>query len=121
MSEKKIEIKTRLVAFTVSVLRLAKRYETDRTLAPIFNQIIRSAGSIGANVSEASGSVSKNGFAHYFHIALQSANETRYWLEVLIETKAIELEKLKDLQIEVDEFIKILRASLRTMRGHDRQ
>lgn len=119
--KEKTDIKTRLVEFTVSILHLAKRYENDRTLAPIFNQIIRSAGSIGANVSEASGSVSKNGFAHYFHIALQSANETRYWLDVLQKVQVLDAAQLTTLQTEVDEFVRILRASLRTMRGRGKQ
>ncbi len=117
MVEEKNDIKKRLVAFTVAVLQLAKENEHNRTLAPVFNQIIRSAGSIGANISEASGAVSKVGFARYFHIALQSANETRYWLEVLETVKSVDVSLLSVLQNELSEFIRILRASLRTMKG----
>ncbi len=76
-------IRERLINHTVGVLKLSRKYSSDKTLAPVFNQVIRSAGSIGANVAEAHGSVTKDGFARYFHIALQSAHETNYWLDVL--------------------------------------
>lgn len=110
-------MRKRLVAFTVSVIKLAGQYEHNRTLAPVFNQIIRSAGSIGANISEASGSITKKGFVHYFHIALQSANETRYWLDVLRGTQQLlTAEGLDEMQEETSEFIRIITASLRTMK-----
>ena len=115
--EKANAIRERLINHTVAVLKLANKHSTDRALAPVFNQVIRSAGSIGANVAEAHGSVTKDGFARYFHIALQSAHETNYWLDVL---RAYGLKSddatLNDLAKENQEFARIIRASLKTMR-----
>ncbi len=110
------DLHKRLVKFTVAIIRLAHKHEKDRVLSPIFNQIIRSAGSIGANISEASGASSRLGYARYFHIALQSGNETAYWLDVLEETGINESEILNELSGELTEFIKILTASLKTMK-----
>jgi four helix bundle protein len=114
-TDQSVATEKRLVTFTVSVLRLAKEHENNRTLAPVLNQLIRSSGSIGANVSEANGALTKLGFARYFRIALQSANETKYWLQVLEEFGSIDADVLQTLSNELTEFIRILRASLRTM------
>lgn len=105
----------RLVRFTVSVLQLARKNENDKLLAPIFNQVIRSASSVGANITEANGSMSKAGFSHYFRIALQSANETRYWFNVLSEVGIKEKSELTTIENELIELIKIVTASLKTM------
>lgn len=111
-------IRERLVNHTVGVLKLANKHSSDKALAPVFNQVIRSAGSIGANVAEAHGSVTKEGFARYFHIALQSAHETNYWIDVLraygLQNEAAALESLSR---ENQEFARIIRASLTTMRS----
>ncbi len=115
IKETRNDLHNRLVLFTVAIVKIARDHERDRALAPIFNQIIRSAGSIGANITEANGSVSKAGYARYFHIALQSANETQYWLDVLKECEILELSVVEQLREELIQFIKILRASLRTM------
>jgi four helix bundle protein len=118
MTETKTNIlRERLVTFTVSVVHLARDHERDRILAPLFNQVIRSAGSVGANITEANGSGSKAGFARYFHIALQSANETQYWLDVLAQCEVCEASRIKELQEELIQFIKILKASIRTMKS----
>ncbi|OGG74114.1 hypothetical protein A3A40_01810 [Candidatus Kaiserbacteria bacterium RIFCSPLOWO2_01_FULL_54_20] len=111
-------IRERLIKLTVDVLKLAHKYNKDRELAPIFNQVIRSAGSIGANVAEAHGSVTKDGFARYFHITLQSAHETHYWLDVLRSYGIAGNEGvLESLKKESQEFAKIIRASLKTMKA----
>ena len=45
----------------------------------IFDQLLRSATSIGANVVEGGSGSTKRDFINFFHIALKSANETKYW------------------------------------------
>lgn len=111
-------IRERLIKHTVAVLKLANKNSANKSLAPIFNRVIRSAASIGANVAEAHGSVTKEGFARYFHIALQSAHETNYWFDVL---RAYGLKGdetvLESLSKENQEFARIIRASLKTMRS----
>lgn len=47
------------------------------------DQVIRSAASIGANIVEARGSGSRLEYTRFFRIALKSANETCYWLELI--------------------------------------
>lgn len=75
----------RLVRFSISVMRLTDSLSDVRTLRSSLDQLIRSASSIGANVTEAQAGSSKKDFSNYMSIALKSANETQYWL-LLIKT-----------------------------------
>ncbi len=59
-------------------------------------QCIRSGTSIGANYHEADGAESRKDFEHKIGICKKEAQETEYWLRLLIETEVhrTELEKL---------------------------
>lgn len=56
----------------------------------IYNQLVRSATSVGANVAEAKFSQSPADYKSKMHIALKEANESRYWIRHLMTAKSIE-------------------------------
>jgi four helix bundle protein len=114
--EWKREYFSRLVAFSVAILRFSDILRTNRTQAPVADQLIRSATSIGANVHEAQGAGSKKDFAHFLQIALKSGRETIYWLSVLEAYKGQSSTKIKFLQTKCEEIVSILYASLRKIR-----
>lgn len=62
-------------------------------------QLLRSGTSIGANVKEGINGFSKADFRYKMSIALKEANETEYWLELLIKSKII-AENESDLVLE---------------------
>jgi four helix bundle protein len=49
----------------------------------IVKQVVRSAGSVGANYIEANESLSKKDFAMRIKICRKEARETRYWLQLI--------------------------------------
>ena len=55
-------------------------------------QLLRSATSIGANVKEAQSGQSRADFLSKMYIAFKEAQETEYWLELLQESKLVDLE-----------------------------
>ena len=112
----KAEFTKRLVHFTVNTLKLCRSLREDRTLWEVANQVARSSASIGANVSEAKGSGSEKGYKNYFEIALKSANETKYWFTVIAEFGVGNDESFKNLENELNEIMKILTASILTMK-----
>ena len=63
-----------IISFT-EILKQAKKFN-------LANQLFRSGTSIGANVREAQGCESKNGFIHKMKIAYKEAEESKYWLEL---------------------------------------
>ncbi len=94
-------------------LKFAKRVdvfvnELPKTVVNIEHgkQLVRSAGSIGANYIEAEESLSKKDFLLRIKISRKESKETRYWLE-LCEPKDGLQDERKDLIKEVTELMKI--------------
>lgn len=114
---RKEEFQERLIKFTLAILKFSDKYASNRTLSPIFRQLVRSGSSIGANVVEAQGSASKKEFRNFFHIALKSAKETRYWLIVLSRYSDSIGADADGLLKEVREHISILSSSILTMKS----
>ncbi len=108
--------KMRIIDFSVSVMKMCKTLRKDPTLWSLCDQIIRSATSIGANINEAQGSATRKDFANYFQIALKSARETRYWIQV-IERYDYKVKELSYLREENESLINILQASIKTLRS----
>ena len=106
----------RIIDFSVSVMKVCKTLRRDPVLWSLCDQIIRSATSIGANINEAQGSATRKDFANYFQIALKSARETRYWIQV-IERYDYKIKELSYLREENESLINILQASIKTLRS----
>lgn len=51
-------------------------------------QVVRSSGSVGANVEEAQGGQSRADFISKMNLALKEARETGYWLRLLRDSKS---------------------------------
>lgn len=67
--------------FSLELIKYCELLETNRRYV-IFNQLLKSGTSIGANVWEAQNSESKFDFIHKFKIAAKESDETKYWLLV---------------------------------------
>jgi len=109
-----IDLKDRAFNFSVNIIKLIDSLKCkDFTFQSILNQLIRSATSIGANVNEAQGGISKKDFTVFFRHAFKSAIETEYWLALIKEAKNIDTNILiNDCQI----LIRILAKSLKTLK-----
>lgn len=113
----KDDFNQRLIRFSLDCIQLTAQVRKDRNLWPLADQLIRAATSIGANVIEARGSPTTKDYAHFFTIALKSANETRYWLLLIRET-ALDLQVVSHrLLSEVDEISRVIGASVLTMKN----
>ena len=76
------------VAFAVEILNLVKYLKSQHETI-ICNQIGRAGTSIGANIHEAQYAHGKADFVSKLQIALKEANETSYWLLLLVKTNII--------------------------------
>lgn len=89
----------------------------NRTLWPLCDQLIRCAGSVGANVVEAQSASSKKDYIKFFEIALKSSNETKYWL-LLAKTYDSKYAQGADCLLkEAEEINNILAANILTLKG----
>lgn len=71
-------------------------------------QLLRSGTSIGANIKEGIKGYSKTDFIYKMNIALKEANETEYWLELLIESEILKDDEAPLLLQDCKEICRIL-------------
>ena len=81
----------------------------------IQNQLAKSGTSVGANVEEADGTITKKDFVNKMVIARKEAKETKYWLR-LIAGRYLEEEHVNDGIRECEEITKILSAIINKSR-----
>lgn len=110
--EDRLDLRKRCTQFALRVIRLAEVLPKKRAAWIISDQVLRSSMSIGANLSEAKGSGTRLEFKRFNEIALKSAQETRYWLELIQAAKMIPSEELEMLQDEVNQIIRMLAAGI---------
>ena len=108
-----LETKSKQIA--LKIIQLTKQIQkNDYILA---NQILRSGTSIGANISESGYAQSKADFVHKFHIAQKETNETKYWLELLFESKIVDAGEYNNLYNQIIDILKILTKSILTSKN----
>ena len=76
-------------AFAIRIVNLSRHLKKKKVEVILINQLLRSGTSIGANVFEATVSISKKEFTSKISISLKEARETTFWLKVLFDTKTI--------------------------------
>ena len=84
------QIVTDSKAFAIRIIKLYKYLIEKKQEFVMSKQVLRSGTSIGANISESVFAQSRQDFISKMSIALKEANETRYWLDLLVETDYIE-------------------------------
>jgi four helix bundle protein len=71
-------------------------------------QALRSGTSVGAQYREGQRAKSDADFINKLESVLQEADETAYWLELLVRAEIVPAAKLESLRKEIDEIIAIL-------------
>ena len=102
--------------FAVRIIRFVSYLRDEKREFVMSKQILRSATSVGANVRESWNAQSRSDFQHKLSIALKEADETAYWLELLVESEIIDRKQFDSLYSDLDEIIAMLTASVKTMK-----
>jgi len=87
----------------------------------IAGQMVRSGTSTGANYRAACRARSRAEFVAKIGVAEEEADETQYWLELLLETKLAKSETVRRLIAEATELVAILSASRKTAREAEKE
>lgn len=96
---------------------ITKFFREQKIKDPIFVQLLRSGTSIGANVEEAIGAISRKDFILKLTISYKEARETLYWLQLLEATDASIVATTKPLIDKCIELIKLLASLLKTTKS----
>lgn len=94
--------------FAVKIIRLYQKLCSEKKEYVLSKQLLRSGTSIGANIAEAYGGISKADFSAKLSISYKECLETKYWLNLLKDTKYIPNEIFDIAYEKADEIAKIL-------------
>lgn len=83
MTNRIYDLEERTLKFSKRVIIFCQSVPKNSINRPLITQVIRSAGSIGANYREANDALGKKDFLHRLRIARKEAKETIYWLELI--------------------------------------
>lgn len=116
-SKFKISLKERAYNYAVKIVHFIDSLPREMSCQIMGKQLLRSATSVGANIIEAQAGSSRRDFANFMNHALKSANESIFWLGLLVEAKRIKNELADYLWKETHELSRILGASMLTLKG----
>lgn len=110
-------MKLRTKDFAKTVLNLCRQPQPTPEGRLIASQIFRSGTSVGANYRAACRGRSKAEFVAKLGIALEEADESLYWLEILSETGTLKSDLIAPLMREANELVAIFVASINTAKA----
>lgn len=106
--------------FARRIIRLFVSLSKTDTVAQVLGkQVLRSGTSVGANYRKANRARSKAEFIAKMGDCLKEADETLYWLELLMDEKIVPEKKLSALVAEASELVAIFITILKKARGHE--
>jgi four helix bundle protein len=102
--------------FAIKIINVYKNLIDQKRELVLSKQLLRSGTSIGANIREGIEGQSKKDFIAKLSISLKEANESEYWIELLVGTGYLEKAIAEKLLADVSEIIKLLNVILKTAR-----
>lgn len=103
--------------FAVRIVNLYKFLVNEQKEFVLSKQILRSGTSIGANIREGEQAQSRADFINKMNIALKEANETEYWLELLMKTDYISQKQYESINDDSIELNKLLITIIKTKKN----
>jgi four helix bundle protein len=117
MNEREFKERTKRVG--LRVVRLVESLPPNRTADVLGRQLLRSGTSVGANYRAACRGRSRKDVIAKLGIVEEEADETVYWLEMLVDAGIVPEPRLGDLIAEVNEIVAMTVASIRTLRNQN--
>jgi len=120
MKSEEKDLLPRTKMFARRIIRLYCALSKTDTVAQVLGkQVLRSGTSVGANYREANRARSKAEFVSKMGDCLKEADETLYWLELLLEENVVSEKRLQPLASEANELVAILITIIKKARGHE--
>ena len=116
MMEKSI-LREKSFVFATMIIEVCRHLKDSKQEYSLYRQLIRSGTAIGALIREAEFAQSKAYFISKLSIALKEANETNYWLELLIASGSLQEVTTQSIIDLLTELIKMLTASINTLKN----
>ncbi|MEH1948935.1 MAG: four helix bundle protein [Nostoc sp.] len=111
------DFKRRTKQLALRAICLVEALPQSRTADVIGKQLIRSATSVGANYRSACRGKSTADVIAKLSLVEEEADESLYWMELVVEVGLLPLEKVKSLMLENTEILAMTVASIKTLRN----
>jgi four helix bundle protein len=108
------ELKERTKQFAIRVVRLFRSLPKTEEARIVGKQALRSGTSVAANYRAVCRARSKAEFVAKIGVVVEEADETVFWLELLVETGIVAQARMDGLLTEANELLAIFAASQRT-------
>jgi len=109
------ELKLRTKNFSLMVIDLVEKLPNSISVRAVANQIVRSGTSVGANYRAVCRARSDREFVAKMNIVLEEADETLFWIEIIIAKQWISNSELEVIWKEGNELTAIFVSSLKTV------
>jgi four helix bundle protein len=106
-------IKQKSYSFALDIVKVCLSLQEKREFV-LSKQLLRSGTAIGALIEEANQAESRADFIHKLSISNKEANETQYWIRLLIDSELMDSASGVVLLKKCTELIKMLTASIKT-------
>ena len=114
MTEQEFKDRTKQIA--LRVIRLVESLPNTNSAQTIGKQLPRSATSVGANYRAACRGKSTADITHKLAIVEEEADESLYWLKLLVESNIFSEHKLLPLMNDINEIVAMTVSSIKTLR-----
>lgn len=114
--EQALQVKTADIA--LRIIKLVEALPPGPIANVIGHQVLRSGTSIGANYRAAARAKSKADMLNKLKIVEEEADETIYWLDLLVKSQLVPENRLKSLMNEVEQVVALTVASIKTIRAN---
>ena len=111
------ELRQRTKEFALRVIKLFRALPRTEEARVLGRQILRSGTAVAANYRSACRARSRADFISKVGITVEEADETAFWLELLIDAGIVRKAKLESLLAEANELVRIFQASRTTAKS----
>jgi four helix bundle protein len=110
------DLLSRTKRFAIETIKFCEALRKDETSRILGRQLLRSGTSVGANYRAAHRAKSKADFISKMRTVLEEADESAYWIELLLDAGKVDEPTSTPLRQEASELVAIAVASINTTR-----
>jgi four helix bundle protein len=111
-------LKERTKKFALAIIEFSGRIPRTRAGLIIEDQLLRSGTSVGSNYRSIRTAKSSRDFINKLNIVFEEADETQYWLELLLESNLMKEEDVLSIYDEARQITAMTVASIKTAKSN---
>ena len=111
------ELRQRTKQFALRIIKLFRALPKTQEARVLGKQVLRSGTAVAANYRSACRARSRADFISKIGITVEEADETAFWVELLIDANIVRKARLENLLAEANELVRIFAATRATAKS----